>query len=155
MAKTEEKLFLPNIGLCILMDLIGMSSYFFPGMGEFSDIIWAPISGYVFFKIFGGRLGLIGGVLDFLEEILPFTDIIPSFTIAWFIRKKAMEKLITSQPGLANFLTDTDILFDPQFANLGLRYGVFVLGANALKLTPGLAYEAVANISPMSMSYYT
>ncbi|MBC7424491.1 MAG: hypothetical protein H7334_13680 [Ferruginibacter sp.] len=92
MAKTEEKLFLPNIGLCILMDLIGMSSYFFPGMGEFSDIIWAPISGYVFFKIFGGRLGLIGGVLDFLEEILPFTDIIPSFTIAWFIRKKSNGK---------------------------------------------------------------
>ncbi len=94
MAKTEEKLFLPNIGLCLLMDLIGMSSYFFPGMGEFSDIIWAPISGYVFFKIFGGRLGLIGGVLDFLEEILPFTDIIPSFTIAWFIRKKAMQKMM-------------------------------------------------------------
>lgn len=93
MAKKEEKLFLPDIGLCILMDLIGMSSYIFPGLGEFADIVWAPISGYVFFKLFGGRLGLIGGVLDFLEEILPFTDIIPSFTIAWFIRKKAMDKM--------------------------------------------------------------
>lgn len=92
MKNKEQNLFLPNIAICIIMDLIGMASFFFPGIGELSDIIWAPISGYVFFKLFGGRLGLIGGVLDFLEEILPFTDIIPSFTIAWFIRKKAIEK---------------------------------------------------------------
>ena len=94
MKENKKELFLPNIGICILMDFIGMSSYIFPGLGEFADIVWAPISGYLFFKLFGGRLGLIGGVLDFLEEIIPFTDIIPSFTIAWFIRKKAMDKMI-------------------------------------------------------------
>ncbi len=93
MKKIQEELFLPNIGICILMDVIGMASFIFPGLGELSDIIWAPISGFVFYKLFGGRLGLIGGVFDFLEEILPFTDIIPSFTIAWFIRKNAMEKM--------------------------------------------------------------
>jgi len=94
MKENENKLFLPNIIICILMDLIGMSSYFFPGLGEFIDVVWAPISGYIFFKLFGGRLGMIGSVLNFLEEVIPFTDIIPSFTIAWFIRKKAMEKMI-------------------------------------------------------------
>ena len=94
MKKKEEKLFLPNIAICIIMDLIGMASFIFPGMGEFTDIIWAPISGYIFFKLFGGRLGIIGSVLNFLEEIIPFTDIIPSFTIAWFIRKKAIVALI-------------------------------------------------------------
>jgi len=94
MKENEKKLFLPNIIICILMDLIGMSSYFFPGLGEFFDVVWAPISGYIFLKLFGGRLGMIGSVLNFLEEIIPFTDIIPSFTIAWFIRKKAMEKMI-------------------------------------------------------------
>lgn len=93
MKKNQEQLFLPNIGICILMDLVGMASFIFPVLGEWGDIVWAPISGFVFYKLFGGRLGLIGGVLDFLEEILPFTDIIPSFTIAWFIRKKSMEKL--------------------------------------------------------------
>ena len=93
MQENEQKLFLPNIALCILMDLIGMASYFFPGIGELSDVVWAPISGWVFFKLFGGRLGVIGGVLDFLEEILPYTDIIPSFTIAWFIRKSSIEKM--------------------------------------------------------------
>lgn len=94
MKENEKELFLPNIGICILMDLVGMASYFFPGLGEFADVVWAPISAYIFFKLFGGRLGMIGSVLNFLEEIIPFTDIIPSFTIAWFIRKKAMDKMI-------------------------------------------------------------
>lgn len=94
MEKNEKELFLPNIGICILMDLIGMSSYFFPGMGEFVDVVWAPISAYIFLKLFGGRLGMIGSVLNFIEEIVPFTDVIPSFTIAWVIRKKAMDKMI-------------------------------------------------------------
>lgn len=88
----SEKLMLPNITICIIMDLIGMASYAFPFLAEFSDIVWAPISALIFNKLFGGRLGLIGGVLNFLEEIMPLTDIIPSFTIAWFIRKNAIEK---------------------------------------------------------------
>jgi len=88
----KEKLFLPNIILCVIMDLIGMITYFFPGLGEFIDTAWAPISGFIFFKMFGGKLGKIGSVLNFLEEVIPFTDIIPSFTIAWFIRKREIEK---------------------------------------------------------------
>jgi len=90
----EQKVFVPNLGICIIMDLIGMASYIIPGWGEFADLVWAPISGFVFYKLFGGRFGMIGGVLDFLEEVLPFTDIIPSFTIAWFIRKNQAEKLL-------------------------------------------------------------
>ena len=87
-----EKLLLPHIGICIVMDLLGMVSYAVPMIAEFSDIVWAPISALIFMKLFGGRFGLIGGVLNFLEEIMPVTDIIPSFTIAWFIRKHSMEK---------------------------------------------------------------
>ena len=84
-----EKRYLPNLSVCIFLDLIGMSSFVCPFLAEFTDVIWAPVSAMIFTKLFGGRLGLIGGVLNFLEEILPFTDIIPSFTIAWFIRKHA------------------------------------------------------------------
>jgi len=91
--KTQRD-FLPNIAFCILMDLIGMSSYIFPALGEFGDVVWAPISAFIFLKLFGGRLGAVGSVLNFLEEVLPFTDIIPSFTIAWFIRKREMEKSV-------------------------------------------------------------
>lgn len=91
-----SKLVLPNIALCIALDLIGMSSYIFPLFAEISDLVWAPISAILFNKLFGGRLGKIGGVLNFLEEIIPFTDIIPSFTIAWFIRRQEMQKMENS-----------------------------------------------------------
>lgn len=93
----KKKPFVPNIVLCIVLDLIGMASYFIPWLGEFADVVWAPISGFLFFTLFGGRFGMIGGVLNFLEEIIPFTDIIPSFTIAWFIRKKELDKWIADK----------------------------------------------------------
>jgi hypothetical protein len=57
------------------------------------QILYGPLfqRSYLINYLAGG-LGLIGGVLNFLEEIMPLTDIIPSFTIAWFIRKNAIEK---------------------------------------------------------------
>lgn len=90
----KNKLIVPNLVMCSLMDLIGMATYFIPAFAEFGDIIWAPISGFLFYIMFGGRFGMIGGVLNFLEEIIPFTDFIPSFTIAWFIRKQEADKFI-------------------------------------------------------------
>lgn len=87
-----QKIVLPNIAICLLMDVVGMLSYAVPALAEFGDIIWAPFSALVFYKLFGGKLGVFGGAFDFLEEALPFTDFIPSFTIAWFIRKNAIEK---------------------------------------------------------------
>lgn len=95
---TTKKPFVPNILLCILLDAIGMASYFIPALGEFADLVWAPISGFLFYILFGGRFGMIGGVLNTLEEIIPFTDIIPSFTIAWFIRKNESDKWIADNP---------------------------------------------------------
>jgi hypothetical protein len=89
----KEQKPLPNIIICLVMDLIGYASFVVPGFGELSDLIWAPISGFVFYKMFGGRMGVFGGLLDFTEEILPFTDFIPTFTIAWFIRYRVMVKM--------------------------------------------------------------
>ncbi|MEP7165955.1 MAG: hypothetical protein ABI741_14730 [Ferruginibacter sp.] len=89
--KQQEKT-LPNILLCLFMDIIGYASFVLPGLGEFSDIIWAPVSGFIFYKMFGGKFGVIGGIFDFIEEALPFTDFIPSFTIAWFTRYLSMGK---------------------------------------------------------------
>ncbi len=79
----------PSLGFCLLMDLLGCATYLLPGIGEWFDIIWAPISGIVFFMVFGGWKGALGGLFDFVEEILPGTDIIPSFTIAWVIKTQA------------------------------------------------------------------
>lgn len=85
---------LPSLSFCIIMDLLGCVSFVIPGIGEFSDIIWAPLSAFIFLKTFGGRFGVFGAVLDFVEEALPFTDIIPSFTIAYFLKRHILKKHI-------------------------------------------------------------
>lgn len=77
---------LPNLVLCLLLDLVGYASFGLPILGEFADIVWAPVSGFLFFKLFGGKMGIFGGGFAFLEELLPFTDFIPTFTIAWVMR---------------------------------------------------------------------
>lgn len=77
---------LPSIYICLLLDAVGSLSYLFPMLGEWTDIAWAPLSAIIFFKLFGGRTGKIGGLISFVEEILPFTDLIPTFTIGYFIQ---------------------------------------------------------------------
>lgn len=72
--------------ICIVMDAIGYATYLIPGLGEFADAIWAPVSAYIFYKIFGGKAGAVGAVFNFIEEAIPGTDFIPSFTIMWFLR---------------------------------------------------------------------
>jgi hypothetical protein len=74
---------LPSLILCIVFDLIGYASFAIPGLGELSDVVWAPISGMLFYKMFGGAKGAFGGIFSFVEEILPFTDFIPTFSIMW------------------------------------------------------------------------
>jgi hypothetical protein len=69
--------------LGIVFDAIGMLSFTIPGIGEFGDVVWAPLAGFVMAKMYEGRVGKVAGILTFLEEILPFTDIVPSFTLTW------------------------------------------------------------------------
>ena len=75
----------PSLGSCLLMDGIGMSSYLIPGLGEGLDIIWALIAGFTFYRWFSSVAGSVGAIA---EEILPFTDIIPAFTIGYFVCQK-------------------------------------------------------------------
>lgn len=70
--------------LSILLDLIGYATYAIPFLGEFGDIVWAPVAGYLMTRIYKGFSGKLGGIFAFLEEAIPFTDFIPSFTIMWF-----------------------------------------------------------------------
>jgi hypothetical protein len=49
----------------------------------FSDVVWAPIAGYLMTTMYKGKIGKIGGIVTFFEELLPFTDFIPSFTLTW------------------------------------------------------------------------
>lgn len=69
---------------CLVMDLIGMATYFLPALGESFDLVWAPISAIVFYIWFRKP---IGSMIAMAEEVLPFTDIIPTFTIAYLLSK--------------------------------------------------------------------
>jgi hypothetical protein len=69
--------------LGILFDFIGMLSYLLPGFLESLDIVWAPISGFLLVAMYKGYTGKVAGIIGFLEEILPFTDVIPTFTLTW------------------------------------------------------------------------
>lgn len=75
----------PSLALCILMDLVGYASFAVPVLGEVIDVAWAPISAAIFMRMFGGTKGLFGGIFNFVEELLPGLDFIPTFTITWFL----------------------------------------------------------------------
>ncbi len=69
--------------LSIILDALGYMSFIIPGIGEFSDIVWAPLSGYLMTRLYKGKPGKIAGVITFVEEALPGLDVIPTFTLMW------------------------------------------------------------------------
>lgn len=68
----------------LILDGIGMLSFTIPFLGEFSDVIWAPVSAFLMTKMYKGRIGKLAGVISFTEELFPFTDFVPTFTLTWF-----------------------------------------------------------------------
>lgn len=72
-----------NLILGIVFDAIGMLSFSIPMIGEFSDVVWAPMAGFLMTWMYKGVVGKVGGIFTFIEEIIPFTDFIPSFTLTW------------------------------------------------------------------------
>lgn len=71
------------------MDFLGYLSYAIPGIGELGDILWAPISALIFFRMFGGWKGAFGGLFNFIEELMPGLDFIPSFTLMWIWQRSS------------------------------------------------------------------
>ncbi|HOD10022.1 MAG TPA: hypothetical protein PLH25_06215 [Flavobacterium sp.] len=69
--------------LSLALDLVGMATFLIPALGEIGDLLWAPIAGYMMTRIYKGASGKVAGVFAFLEEIIPFTDFIPTFTLMW------------------------------------------------------------------------
>jgi hypothetical protein len=85
----------------IICDLIGMASYVIPVVGEFFDILWAPVAGYLMTKIYPGNTGKTAGILTTVEELIPGLDIIPTFTLTWiytYIIKKEDKKVLEVEP---------------------------------------------------------
>ena len=67
----------------LAVDAIGMANYAY---GEGLDLVWAPASAIALYLLYRDKnISAFG----FGEEILPFTDFIPSATLAWlWLRRK-------------------------------------------------------------------
>lgn len=78
---TRDKYRLLVLGL--VFDFIGTLSFAVPLIGEFSDVVWAPVAGLLLKSMYKGSIGKIGGVAVFIEELLPGLDFIPTFTLTW------------------------------------------------------------------------
>ena len=98
MKKPSNKYKLLIIGL--LLDAVGVltSSWILPAIGDFSDIVWAPLAAWLMTKMYKGTAGKVAGVITFIEEIIPYVDIVPSFTLMWLytyvLKGKTVDKVI-------------------------------------------------------------
>jgi len=81
--------------VCILIDFIGVASFAAPGLGEATDLGWAPISAFLVNYLFGNG---IFTALAFVEEISPGLDFIPTATIAWFFENANTESSVSEKP---------------------------------------------------------
>jgi hypothetical protein len=88
---------------CIMVDLIGDSSFLLPGVGELEDVGWAPISAFLLSQFFGSNA--VAG-LEFAKEILPGTDILPLATIAWLLENVFVDSPLTGVLGLKKKTTE-------------------------------------------------
>ena len=83
---------LPSLAACLAMDAVGMASYFLPLVGETFDAFWAIVAAVVFYRWFRSPIGTVATAV---EELLPKTDIVPMFTIAYFFfRRKAIKNQV-------------------------------------------------------------
>jgi hypothetical protein len=69
--------------LCICIDIVGSANEAIPLVGELVDLVYAPIAALLLRQLFAGSN--IVFLLEFTEEILPFTDVLPLATICWVV----------------------------------------------------------------------
>lgn len=94
MPNTTDKKY-KHLFLGLLFDGIGMLSFALPLIGNFSDVLWAPLAGWLMTRMYKGRIGQAAGVVAFIEEIIPGLDVVPTFTIMWiytYLIKKSSPK---------------------------------------------------------------
>ncbi|VEU35669.1 unnamed protein product [Pseudo-nitzschia multistriata] len=71
-----------KLWISLLIDAIGSSSYLLPLAGEGLDLAWAPAQTVLIMAMYESTSPNLK-YLSFIEEALPFTDIVPSACIGW------------------------------------------------------------------------
>ena len=67
----------------LVYDAVGMATMAIPLVGPFLDMVWAPVAARKMSRMYPGTKGKLASAIVFLEEILPFSDVIPTFTLMW------------------------------------------------------------------------
>jgi len=103
--KSQSPTYAPDFGkllLCLIIDIVGTSSELIPFFGDLTDIAYAPVAALALRSMFNGSNVIFA--LEFLEEILPITDILPLATICWVVETFYGESNIarTLQIGIYN-----------------------------------------------------
>jgi hypothetical protein len=93
--------------LCMAIDVIGSSSELIPFVGEITDVVYAPVAAWLLRSIFGSNNVLF--LLEFAEEILPFTDILPLATICWVVDTYYRDSDLAKVLRLGNYAAATDV----------------------------------------------
>ncbi|GMF40818.1 unnamed protein product [Phytophthora fragariaefolia] len=66
----------------LAIDFLGNATFVVPGLGEMADVLWAPVSAKMVDMLYK-ESSPHAKYVAFLEEVLPFTDFIPTATLAW------------------------------------------------------------------------
>lgn len=82
----------PTLFTCLVFDFISCIGLFMGQYQSLFKIIWAPIAALLYYRIYGGKVGFFGGATCFLEESSSIGFIIPTFTITWLAKAKALSK---------------------------------------------------------------
>lgn len=102
----------PDFGkllLCILIDIVGTSSELLPVLGEVTDVAWAPVAALGLRSLFQSNTVF---ALEFAEEILPFTDVVPLATICWAIETFASDGDLAKALGIGSRVDTSGTVVD-------------------------------------------
>mmetsp|Transcript_9646 Transcript_9646/g.20152 ORF Transcript_9646/g.20152 Transcript_9646/m.20152 type:complete len:100 (+) Transcript_9646:3-302(+) len=84
---------------CLGLDFCGNASYLIPGLGEGFDLAYAPAQAVALQMLFNSKFITVFGLA---EEILPFTDIVPTATLAWILETFFAETALGRMLGMAS-----------------------------------------------------
>ena len=95
--------------LGLLFDALGMVTFIIPVIGEFGDVVWAPLAAWLMTRMYKDNVGKAAGIFTLIEEgLFVGTDLIPTFTIMWIYTY-----LIKKEPKGINKKEIIDITPDP------------------------------------------